>query len=445
MDSTKMYKDRISKWKIDKKIKGEEMKAIIRKQTQRSRAGKKSVFRIRNSHVSELKIVRYRKATKLSSEEQALRLRAPTPPELICYTPLASPLTTPRVLETPERIVKLIQEFSDGSFDSKAWLITEDHSRIISKNSSEPIYIFRSMCSNVRTFFLKGETKNALRVLNMAMALIEQMVSAECPNSLGTVAAVVLDFRILHESPGIAFALLKQFSAMSAAILPQRHPFNQIFALLVELNTSHLEHTLSISQQSQADFFTRRSGRFNWITLDLQLLKLSSESNVKAAQTTERYSTLLRECEHALGSSDPRSLKMRIDLGWHYMIQGEYKEAAKIARTTIALAAQSQDTVLGLISDAFYVLSVAQSKLSETDLAEQNIRKAINVRAVEYGWENERVLYLISALESRLKEWNRPGEAAEVRRTRNAILESKIERLNRAEEERFRRCQMSQV
>ena len=440
-----MYKDRINKWKIDKKIKGEEMKAIIRKQTQRSRAGKKSAFRIRNSQVSELKIVRYRKAMKLSSEEQALRLRAPTPPGLICYTPLASPLTTPRVLETPERIVRLIWEYIDGCFDSKIWRITEDHSRVICKNSDEPAVTFTDMCFNVLILLLGGETENALRVLNMAMALIEQIVSAECPSSFEAVADMVLVFGIFYESSGIAFALLKQFSAMSAAIVPQRHPFNQIFALLVELDTSHLKHSLSIAQQSQANFFARRSGRFNWITLDLQLSRLSLESKVKAAQSIEGYSTLLRECEHALGSSDPRSLRVRLDLAVHYVNQGEYEEAAKIAQTTIALTRQSQDLVSVSIGSALYILSVAQFSLSETDLAEQNICQAIKVRAVECGWDEDRVLHLILVLESWLKNWNRPDEAAEVRRKLNAILDLKVERLNREEEERYRRCQVSRI
>ena len=440
MYSKKMYKDRIHKWKIDKKVKGEEMKAIIRKQTQRSQAGKKSAFRIRNSQVSELKIVRYRKAIRLSSEEQALRLRAPTPPELICYTPLASPLTTPRVLETPERIVRLIQEYIDGSLDSKTWLVTENQMCVSSKNIISPVLAFEEKCIHARRMFRLGETKNVWQVLNMAMAHIEQIVSAETPNTLDVLAKIVSAWCSLSKVPGIAFTFLKQFSAVSAAILSKGHPFNQIFALLIGLDTSHLEHTLGIAQQTQADCFARRSGRFGWDALQLQLSILSLEP---AVQTTEAYLSLLRECESALGTSDIRSQGVRLRLAWNYINQGEFKEAAKVAQNTITLAAQSQYGVE--CYDSLYALSTAQFKLSETDLAEQNIRQAIHFRVVDFGWEDDYVLSLISELERWLKQWNRPDEAAEVRRQIDGILAWKREILDREEEKRYRRCRDSEV
>ena len=440
-----MYKDRINKWKIDKKIKGEEMKAIIRKRAQRSRAGKKSAFRIRDSQVSQIKIVRYRKAKGLSSEEQALRLRAPMPAELFCYTPLLSPLSTPQVLETPERIVRLVQEYINGSFDSGTWLTTEDQICISRKGSNSLIYNFQVRFEHATRMIRSGEPKDGWQLLNMAMALIEQILSVESPEILPRLAFLIRDPFSLNHFAEIASTLLRQFSAMSAAIMPQMHPFNHIFALLIGLETSHLEETLGMVMQSQVDCFARRSGRYSWSTLELQLSMLPGEPTAKAAQTTEHCLTLLRECETNLGTFDERSLEVRLSLACQHFHQSEFQETAELAQTIISLAAQNQDHVTPLISNTFFALSWAQFELSKLELAEQNIRQAIHIRILDHGWEDDRVHHFMLHLESWLKEWNRPDEAAEVRRQSEEIIGSKLERLNREEEERYRRCQVSEV
>jgi hypothetical protein len=57
--SPKQYKDRITKWGLEKKIKTAEMEAIIRKQQERALQGKRSAFLVRNKPVDSKKIARY--------------------------------------------------------------------------------------------------------------------------------------------------------------------------------------------------------------------------------------------------------------------------------------------------------------------------------------------------------------------------------------------------
>jgi hypothetical protein len=57
----KQYKDRIAKWGLEKKIKTDEMEAMIRKQQERALIGKQSAFRVRKKPVASQKISRYMK------------------------------------------------------------------------------------------------------------------------------------------------------------------------------------------------------------------------------------------------------------------------------------------------------------------------------------------------------------------------------------------------
>ena len=428
-----MYKDRIRKWQIDKNTKGHEMKAIIRKQAQRSRAGKKSLFYLRNSQVPEHKVARYRKAMKLLSEEQALMLRAETPPGLICYTPPASPLTTPEILEIPERIAKLVQDYIDGSFDSGTWIISEYEDVVSAKGSPDFIdRLFGEVYTAVDRF-QAGDTGYAWRILRMAMASIEHIVSAEDPTTLETLA-----FLLIHSlnASGVTLILLQQFSAMSALILPKQHPLNQILPRLVRLDMSLLKYTLITANESQLDRFSRSLGRFNWKTLsiELDLLKLKS-------LTSKAYLTLLQAIELALDASDPRVLSVRRELATHYLHEGNSIEAAETVQRIVDLAEQTGPAS----ASALYILSYAQRKLSMTTSAEQNLRKAIHNRAIIFGWEDGHVLNYMSVLEDWLEEWERPDEADDIRRHRHEILDSMEERITREEEERWQRLGITEA
>ena len=436
-----MYKDRIRKWQIDKKIKGHEMKAIIRKQAERSRAGKKSLFYLRKSQVPEHKVTRYQKAMKLLSEGQALMLRAETPPGLICYTPPASPLTTPEILEIPERIAKLVQDYIDGSFDSGTWIISEYEDVVSAKGSPDFIDRLYVEVYFAVDRFQAGDTGYAWRILRMAMASIEHIVSAEDPSTLEILAFLLLKIIRSLNTSGVTLILLQQFSAMSALILPKQHPFNQIFAHLIRLDMSHLRYTLIVANESQLDRFSRSIGRFNWRSLSIELDLLKFKSLDGAAHTSEAYLTLLQAMELALDASEPRVWLTRHALANHYLYQGNLIEIIEIAQGFVDVAAQTGP----VLASPLYILSFAQYKLSMTTLAEQNLCQAIHTRAKTYGWEDGQVLEYMSRLEDWLEEWGRPDEAAEVRRQREDIVDSMEERITREEEERCQRLGIREV
>jgi hypothetical protein len=91
--SLKMYKDRIRKWKLDKKHKEGDMLAILRKQTERNAVGIASSFRVRGQPVTIEEVFRYLKRKKNVRDEEAYN--APTPSDVSCRTPSPAPVLVP--------------------------------------------------------------------------------------------------------------------------------------------------------------------------------------------------------------------------------------------------------------------------------------------------------------------------------------------------------------
>jgi hypothetical protein len=88
-----MYKDRIRKWKLDKKHKEDDMLAIIRKKTERDAVGKASSFRVRGQPVTIEDVFRYFKRKKNVRDQEAYN--APTPSDVSCRTPSPGPVLVP--------------------------------------------------------------------------------------------------------------------------------------------------------------------------------------------------------------------------------------------------------------------------------------------------------------------------------------------------------------
>ena len=87
--SKKVYRKRLSKWGLEKKIKGTEMRAVVRKIVERGAIGKVSLFTVRDKRVDSWHIEDYfRRSGKsihdiMSSEDSDLAI----PQHIRCTTP----------------------------------------------------------------------------------------------------------------------------------------------------------------------------------------------------------------------------------------------------------------------------------------------------------------------------------------------------------------------
>ena len=384
MNSAKMYKDRFRKWGIGKNVKSHEKEAVIRKRLQRSRAGKSTAFSIRSSQNLENKIKRYQKATKFFSQGQAPRLRAGTPPDLVCYTPLVSPLSTPAVLGIPERVAREIQCYVDGYFSSGLWRMANSEELVPTKITRNSFLRFRDFCLYAVNQFNFGEVKCAWRSLNLAVGQLEQIILEEDPDTLETL-----------------------------------------------IRASHM------------DSFDQTVGPFSWNALMYQSALLEIKSSEKGR--AESFCRLLQEFEQALGISNERCLHIRLELSKSYLYLNQPRKVAEIVGPVVRLASARQSTTAARaqLSDAYAYLAHAHYQLSEMDLAKQNIRQAIHIGVEDNGWQDSPALAGMSTLRLWLDTWGRVDEAAEVRRQMDEILNTKYERLAMEEQERCQRLQIS--
>ena len=427
-----MYMARIGKWGIGKNIKGQQMEAVIRKEVERARAGKKSVFLWHGSRVPSHRVVRYRRKMKLLSDVGALKLGAPTPPGLICHTPLPSPLTTPRVLEIPERIARLCQEYVDGSFGSHTW-VSEGDEVYSTKGSSSADFRFDGACVTAWNDWTAGDTKQAWRMLGVATTLIEAVLLGELPRTLFSLGYWIYQWAFLLHEPAIAFTLLRHFSNMSATVLSPGHALTNICAYLAGMDMTHLRYALHICQQVQVDRFNQELGRFNPISIDAQRIILVSGNASNAAQDLLSFS---QEVENALGPYHFRTLQTRVYSANTYLAQDMFDEAAEVAQSALVAADEENG---GLVANCLETLAIAQYSTSKVDLALQSLRRGIQILVDDSGHEDRYLPGMLRRLWSWLEKLDRPQEAAEARRQHDELVEAKYYRLSREEEGRYQR------
>ena len=83
-----MYKRRIKQWALDKKLKKDEVLAMLRKKVQRDTVGKASDFMLRGRHVDWQNVERYLRRHKIDPQSLSESLDVPsTPKALRCDTP----------------------------------------------------------------------------------------------------------------------------------------------------------------------------------------------------------------------------------------------------------------------------------------------------------------------------------------------------------------------
>jgi tetratricopeptide (TPR) repeat protein len=430
-----MYKERRRKWGIEKNIKTEEWQAIIRKFVERANAGKESEIRIRNTQISASKIRQYRKRFKIS-EKEALTFRALTPTDLVCRTPLVTPPSSPRVFELPEQLARLCRVWIHGSFESKAWTVSNDQLRVESRYStSSSIYAFFNLSRHAGWCLFDGETKIGFRTLNLAMAQIKNVIAEQDPNTLDLLYHVILKFTLDWKKPEIASMLLRCFHSLSTVILGPGHTFTQICTTLFALDITQLTHALLISFQCRFDQFGQKVGPFNNCTRssrDLTLVWNNYTGQTTIAQTTEYLSAHLKEYEEALGPFDLRSLQVRIFLANYYLNKNQYNEALNTIQGALDRALKGCIANPDLMCQIFKTLAYIHFGLSEFELAEKNLRYAIDV-AARYPCRDSD-LRLFKRLGSWLESWNRREDAAQLREQHDTILDARCARL--AEEEK---------
>ena len=372
---------------------------------------------------------------------QALVLRAPTPPDLICRTPPPNrPLRMPRELESPELVALVIQEHVRGMLESGVWQLTDTDVTLTLNNRKTTgehlLASFAQGCLSALDGLQREDYIDAFKWLNVSMSMADDILRNQYPSTWTSICYFLGHLVRSKRGRSMVDLMLKHFAAISAVFLARDHPFRILFDSLLHTNGVTTEHILAMGVNVASDMFADRFGKFNRVSLTTQRYTVRWIRDLN--KTIDVYSNLAHELRATLGPDDGRYWSTCNHLAEGFLSATKYQKAADVAESVIErIAAAAYFTYWH--SDALDILARAQTALCKTALAERNLRKAICVSAQIRGWGNALTLRLMSRLRCWLRDWGRAEAAASIQTELEEILKTTLEKHRLEEEERFQR------
>ena len=329
-------------------------------------------------------------------------------------TLLSHPATTPPILAIPERILSVLRDYFKGSFEAGTWVSEGDFCRSTkpTKPSLAQLDVLYHQTQLACRLFDRNSFQDAGKTLVSATARIRDIVFAEEPKTLICLFQLVLDTHH-KERDEIAFAILRQFSAMAMAVLGNRHPICRISGWLSSMDPSRLDDIIDRCSISACDHFASLIGPMHTTTLTTRV-----NAMYDSGEAEEKFRELLGKCEIDLGLVDFRTSYVRLILSMACYNNSKYTEAKRLGQEIVARSRKFQSRVdrdyyfaegLCMIAESEYALGERQS--AETHILEAiaSISPTEPGRAVNWLWMLEEWLLEQgredAAVETRERQW----------------------------------------
>ena len=413
-----MYKKRFKQWNARKYNEESEMKAIVRKTVERTAVGKASTFNVRGKVVDSEEAIRYwERKNKSIAEVLTRRPTSKTPEAVRCLTPLQSPLRTPEVLATPERILVTIQDYIRGCSDAGKWSES-------SKGVTSALSQLSDQCYLAIYLFGKNRCLEAGQVLNSAFANIKKVLRSEHPSTFRHFFMITSDM-FKESRPELALAMLRQVSSMAEVLLGNNHPFKLVCMWLASLGQrieALYQDILSVSLQKMGDCFEQVLGPMSETTLFCRLsLAEEFESKRDLKRVEGMYRKLLLDCELSLGEHNNRTLQVHQVLAYNLYRQSNFIEAKEIYGLVFDYAPRSSLLKGYSLEQSAY----CQYYLGDTQGAVATLRETIHLaQSGELFMGDGKMCSVMLHLENWLAELGEFHSAAEVQETRLKLQDS---------------------
>jgi hypothetical protein len=321
----KMYKSRITAWRLDKKMKGNEVRAVVRMRRKRLAAGKASTFRVRGQVLDFDKVKSHLKRKGLALDDVPSESNSPVP-SLECYTPEPQPqepwcsatdnaltawngrhvfripsprlISSPDSLRIPEQLSRDIHTYFTESFASSRWVYQGEKRDLVDVTCSTPlqeklrpephwsqITIWAALLLDSRD---AASVVKAGQHLQQAFIQVEDVIKAEDPLLIVSLLELLDSFEAYYKKPEIARILLKHIHSLASVFWGMKHPIASASRQLSFLDTwtniselvwnvvtdtcgKFLGHDHTLTRELQLSAFTRFSSRGNWSLAETQL------------------------------------------------------------------------------------------------------------------------------------------------------------------------------
>ncbi|KAK1982290.1 hypothetical protein LZ30DRAFT_781406 [Colletotrichum cereale] len=241
--TVKMYKSRIWKWGLDKKLKGDEVLAIMLLKRDRDVLKKPTEFRIRGQLVDLENIGRYLKR----NPSVMARFRAGQTPsmqtalEVTCRTPSPPPslsraLAPTMEMQSTEQVLCLFRDYIDGSFSSGAWRCEFDvdcsNGQLDQEDRSNDLFerVIASF-SLVNRCMIRGDQIDINSVLGPAFESLKEIVATESPSFVARTICL-LWYLDRHHKHDLLRLVLDYLAGLVPIVLGPNHSLAHIWRRL---------------------------------------------------------------------------------------------------------------------------------------------------------------------------------------------------------------------
>ncbi|KAM0199502.1 hypothetical protein ACHAPI_003264 [Fusarium lateritium] len=271
--SVKMYKSRIWKWGLDKKLKSDEVLAILILKTERDAQGKTSEFTIRGQPVDLDNINRYvRRNPQLVARFHAGVVPSiQTTLEVQCQTPpptLSSPLPPPKQISPVDQVLSLFKAYFDTSFTNGVWKYDYNGDCNSLKPGDRSVELFERVVASfglVNRSMMRKDEISISTILTPAFESLKEIVASESPVFAVRTAFLLWYLKRFHEED-LLHIVMNYLVGLVPIVLGHNHPMTRIWQVIAsEEFTEHYELSTRL-YSSLVPLFEEHIGPANSLT-----------------------------------------------------------------------------------------------------------------------------------------------------------------------------------
>ncbi|KAK1482267.1 hypothetical protein CTAM01_13617 [Colletotrichum tamarilloi] len=270
--TTKMYKSRLSTWKLDKKLKEAEVMVMLRQKEDREAAGKRSQFFLRGQEVNWERVMQYLKHRPDLQDTSSVDIARylDTSLDITCSTPSPTLLKNeiPRRIEPHSDLrlldnsIRIIHSYLDGAFETG--LVAIDGHVLYGPNGKparQRVRKWHGDMADVHVLLTSKETTAAFRLLNKQLDFLKHLLREQDPELL------LLTFHDIFDlEPNLAESLLVFVCRMHQAIFGEHHPLSLIWDNLVRFTAkTRLQAVLSMAASTAKEMEARMGAQSAYV------------------------------------------------------------------------------------------------------------------------------------------------------------------------------------
>ena len=314
-----MYKNRITEWGLDKRLKRDEVVRMYSLHRERFAAGKRSEFHIRERKVDWGSVQRFMKRRpqlraqlnagtlelEVGSAELGVVVRTPSPePIEMRGVRVLLPMDAAPGLRLPEELVRITRDYCEGALDGGFWVRDEEDQGFFDGRGGYAEYLhlqkwYRPVWG-ILAMFRGGEVASAFEFLN---ALLDRLHSVTQMEGLYVMFYIwdMTDLFRAHD-PRLADILVRHTTEVTRVVFGPRHPMRLMWERIEELPDEERTQAIYTTMRSVLGYMREHYGQLDINTLEIARLCVRKLGlYIRAADSQKEREAHLAEVEHLLG------------------------------------------------------------------------------------------------------------------------------------------------